>query len=195
MKRTRHPFHRARTAAALLLAVFLLLSACGESGAVLSAQSGAFAPGVYRSSARGNNGSITVEAEFSADRILSVEVVEHSETAVLSDYAVKSIPAAIVGGQTLAVDAVSGVTETSNAILQAAAGCAEQAGGDLEVLQKPKEDAGARGESVALSADVVANLPLMDTMHHVLTAWCIILGALAKRRRQGRRLNNRPLCG
>ena len=155
MKRTRHPLHRTRTAAALLLAVFLLLSACGESGTVLSAQSGAFAPGVYRSSARGNNGSITVEAEFSADRILSVEVVEHSETAVLSDYAVKSIPAAIVGGQTLAVDAVSGVTETSNAILQAAAGCAAQAGGDLEVLQEPKEDAGARGESVALSADVV----------------------------------------
>ena len=146
---------KTRAAAAWLIAVAFLLTACTVEENALHAQDGVFTTGVYRASARGNNGDITVEAELSADRILSVEVVEHSETAVLSDYAVQSIPAAIVDGQTLAVDAVSGVTETSDAIVMAASLCVAQAGGDLSRLLCADNTAYQRGEPVTLEADVV----------------------------------------
>ncbi|MFR6375450.1 MAG: FMN-binding protein [Oscillospiraceae bacterium] len=50
---------------------------------------------------------------FSADAITDVTVVEHSETAGLSDRPIAEIPAAIVENRSLAVDTVSGATNSS----------------------------------------------------------------------------------
>lgn len=44
------------------------------------------------------------------------------------------MPAAIVDGQTLAFDGISGATFTGNAILEAVAACVESAGGDVDAL-------------------------------------------------------------
>ena len=127
-----------RNLSMLLVLLFILvlpLDSCVQHTYVLHAATGIYTPGIYRASARGNNGTITVEAEFSADRILCVEVIDHMETAVLSDYAVSMLPASIVNGQTLAVDTITGVTKTSDAILEAAALCVEQAGGNVASMQ------------------------------------------------------------
>lgn len=98
-------------------------------------QAGAYTPGVYTASAKGNNGDVKVEVEVSETEILSVKVLEHQETEGISDKAISDLPAAIVAAQGLGLDTVSGATVTSNAILEAVADCMEQAGADVEALK------------------------------------------------------------
>ena len=64
----------------------------------------------------------------------------------MSDTPIERIPAKIVEGQTLAVDTVSGATNTSNAILKAAEDALAQAGADIEALKAVQEK--ATGEDV-----------------------------------------------
>ncbi len=109
--------------------------------------------GVYTAQAGGNNGDVKVEVEFSADAIVKVTVVQHQETPGLSDPAIEKIPQRIVDGQTLNVDAISGATNTSNAILEAVADCVTQAGGDAEGLKAKEAQANTAVEE--MTADVV----------------------------------------
>ena len=95
-----------------------------------------------------------MEVTFSANAIDSVKVVEHSETAGISDGAIENIPTAIVENQSLAVDTVSGATITSDAILKAVADAVAQAGGDVEALKNAAAPAGEK-EAKELSADVI----------------------------------------
>ncbi|MDD3409448.1 MAG: FMN-binding protein, partial [Eubacteriales bacterium] len=94
-----------------------------------------YTAGSYTASAQGNNGPVEVTVTFDDSSIVSVEVGAHSETAGLSDPAIANIPVAIVEHQSLAVDTVSGATNSSNAILTAVADCVEQAGGDVAALK------------------------------------------------------------
>ena len=98
-----------------------------------------YTAGVYTAQANGNNGPVTVEVEVNDSEILNVRVTDHAETAGLSDAPIERIPAEIVEGQTLAVDTVSGATNTSNAILKAAEDALAQAGADIEALKVAKE--------------------------------------------------------
>lgn len=120
-----------KSLAMLMTLLFVLL------GTTAWAQS--YMAGVYTAQANGNNGPVTVEVEVSDAEILSVKVTEHAETAGLSDTPIERIPAKIVEGQTLAVDTVSGATNTSNAILKAAEDALAQAGADIEALKAVQE--------------------------------------------------------
>lgn len=130
-------------------------------------QAGTVKDGVYSHSAKGNNGDVTIELEIKDGKAVRAEVVEHEETEGLSDKPIAEIPAWIVENQSLAIDAVSGATNTSNAILEAAALCLEDAGIDaqewknrrVETTAEKKEDtscdtvvvgAGGAGMKVAL---------------------------------------------
>ena len=131
------------------LLVFLMMVMTG-------AMALAYTEGTYTATAQGNNGPVTVSVTFSADAITDVTVVEHSETAGLSDRPIAEIPAALVENQSLAVDTVSGATNSSNAILTAVADCVAQAGGDVEALKAvavekaPVEDVEATYDVVVL---------------------------------------------
>ena len=105
-----------------------------------------YTAGVYTAQANGNNGPVTVEVEVNDSEILNVRVTDHAETAGLSDAPIERIPAEIVEGQTLAVDTVSGATNTSNAILKAAEDALAQAGADIEALKVAKEKTDAECE-------------------------------------------------
>ncbi len=115
-----------------------------------SMMSGAFAQayteGVYTATARGNNGDVTVAVEVSGTEILSVTVTEHSETPGVADPALETIPKAIVDNQSLAVDTVTGATNTSKAILAAAEEALTAAGADIEALKTPIEKEAAAVE-------------------------------------------------
>ena len=152
-----------RTLSLLLAFVMVLgLVACGGNTAqettaaatAASEEAGIYTPGTYTGTAAGKNGDIKVEVTFSANAIDSVKVVEHSETAGISDGAIENIPAAIVENQSLAVDTVSGATITSDAILKAVADAVAQAGGDVEALKNVAAPAGEK-EAKELSADVI----------------------------------------
>lgn len=128
-----------KSLAMLMTLLFVLL------GTTAWAQS--YTAGVYTAQANGNNGPVTVEVEVSDAEILSVKVTEHAETAGLSDTPIERIPAKIVEGQTLAVDTVSGATNTSNAILKAAEDALAQAGADIEALKAVQEKDETAGET------------------------------------------------
>lgn len=146
----------------LAFAMVLGLAACGGNTAqettaaatAASEEAGIYTPGTYTGTAAGKNGDVKVEVTFSANTIDSVKVVEHSETAGISDGAIENIPAAIVENQSLAVDTVSGATITSDAILKAVADAVAQAGGDVEALKNAAAPAGEK-EAKELSADVI----------------------------------------
>lgn len=130
------------------LCALLFLSLC------LPALADGYTAGTYTASANGNNGPVTVEVDFSADAITAVRVTEHAETAGLCETPIERIPDEIVKTQSLAVDTVSGATNTSKAILAAAEDCVHQAGGDPDAL-KDAQPAEAAETHEDMSADVV----------------------------------------
>lgn len=103
---------------ALILSAVLVLSVCPQCFAEQ-----VYTPGTYTAEANGNNGAVSVSVTFSENAITDVAVGAHSETAGISDPAIERLPKAIVENQSLAVDAVSGATNTSNAIFSAVEAC------------------------------------------------------------------------
>lgn len=110
--------------------------------------------GIYTGEGQGNNGPIIVDVTFADDVITNVQITEHAETPGVCDAAIATIPNEIVQYQSLAVDAVTGATNTSNGILTAVAAAVEKAGGDVEAL-KSKAISKDAGEAVEKTADVI----------------------------------------
>ena len=111
--------------------------------------------GVYTASAAGNNGDVTVSVDIQSGVIAAVTVTSHNETAGISDPAIERIPKEIVEKQSLTIDAVSGATNTSNAILSAVAQCVTLAGGDPVQFAAGANAEVPEMESIELTADVV----------------------------------------
>ncbi len=120
-----------------------------------AAPAGLYNPGVYEAAAKGNNGDVRVEVTVDLNSITDVKIAEHGETAGISDKAISDIPAAIVAGQTLNVDAVSGATNTSKAILAAVEDCLTQAGADIAALKAASSAAAPVSYESELTADVI----------------------------------------
>ena len=120
----------------------------------IPAMAATYTAGTYTAETNGNNGPVKVEVDFSDDAITAVRVTEHAETAGISDAPIERIPAEIVEKQSLSVDAISGATNTSKAILLAVEDCVKQAGGDPEAL-KGAADTAEAVEHEDMSADVV----------------------------------------
>ena len=118
------------------LCVIAAAAVIGMYSLYAGGKDGAYKAGTYRESAKGNNGDVTLEVTFSKNAIKSIKIVSHKETPGLSDPAFAKIPEAIVKGQTLAVDTVSGATNTSRAILEAVEKAVKAAGGDAAALKK-----------------------------------------------------------
>lgn len=111
--------------------------------------------GTYQgTSENGRNGAVTVEVTVSDSKIESVKVIEHQETAGITDIAMSRIPEEIVTNQTLAIDTVAGATITSEALLEASKNALEKAGADIEALLA-KQDNDVKKEIVELETDVV----------------------------------------
>ena len=114
-----------------------------------------FTAGTYTAEAQGNNGPVKVELTVSADAITAVKVTEQAETPSIAGPALERIPAAIVANQSLKIDAVTGATNTSKAILSAVEEAVKQAGGDVEALKNASVSTSRPVGDQALTADVV----------------------------------------
>lgn len=113
---------------ACILAV--LLAVVGPCGTVFAQAASALKDGVYTTVGQGKDGPITVKTTVKDHRLASVEVVAQAETAGVADVALARVPGAIVAGQTLAVDAVTGASYTTKGILDAVETAVVQAGGN-----------------------------------------------------------------
>lgn len=118
---------------ALVFCTLLAASGCGKTNEVEGIKDG-----VYTETAKGNNGDVKVEVEVKDEKVVRVEVVEHSETAGIADLPIQNIPVAIVENQSLNIDTIAGATNTSKAILEAAELGLAAAGFDVAAL-KTKE--------------------------------------------------------
>ena len=119
---------------ALILSLAMLLSVFAGTPAL--AQS-AYVPGTYTGTGYGNNDKITVEVTLSENAIESIRIVEEDETYYMFEYVVDAIPGAIIENQSLAVDVVSGASNSSRGVINAVKDAITQAGGDIEALSQP----------------------------------------------------------
>ncbi len=136
-------FHRLNTVAAMLcvLAVLPLFAAVfwgvdaayilGVCLTIVLAGIGAALfvyTGTQTASAKGMNGDVTVTITFENGVATACDVDASTETESLGQAAAPTVADAIVAGNTPNVDAVSGSTVTSNAIMEAAKACYDAAG-------------------------------------------------------------------
>ena len=111
---------------------------------------------VCTGTAQGNNGEVTVEVAYGDGAITAIKVVSHSETAGISDKAISDMPGRIIDAQSLAVDAVSGATVTSNAILAAVENALVAEGIDVEPFKAALEkEELVQGETVETDVVIV----------------------------------------
>ncbi|WP_409227964.1 FMN-binding protein [Gudongella sp. SC589] len=108
----------------LTLAMAMSLAACG-GGEEPAAEGGE--PVVLTGVGEGFGGDITVEVTLEGEDITNVVVLEHSESAGISDPAIEEVPAAIVAADSTDVDTVSGATYTSDGIIEAVNAALESA--------------------------------------------------------------------
>lgn len=114
----------------------------------------AFTAGTYTADAKGHNGNVKVQVEFSEDAIVAIEVLEQEETKGLTDPALNDLPKEIIEAQSTGVDSITGATVTSMAVKAAVNDCIAQAGGDTAAWSKAPDKAPST-EVVNLETDVV----------------------------------------
>lgn len=93
-----------------------------------------YTPGTYEGEAIGRNGLVKVQVTVAKDRIESIRVVSHNESAGLSDAPINTLPKTIVDKQSLAVDGFSGATFSSKAVIGAVENALKKATKDIKPL-------------------------------------------------------------
>ena len=93
-----------------------------------------FIPGTYTGEATGYGGPIQAEVTVDETSILSVTVTGDKETQGVGSNAVEKLPAQIVEKQSTGVDAISGCTVSSKAVLEAVRQALSASGVDMAVL-------------------------------------------------------------
>ncbi|WP_418379862.1 FAD-dependent oxidoreductase [Adlercreutzia equolifaciens] len=150
---SRRDFIRTATVAGITVGVFGL-SGCAPLPGTGTGRGSGFTPGTYQAEGDGKFAPITVEVTMSETGIVDARVVSHEETEYISDRAIAEIPEKIVEFQSLDIDAVTGATLTSMAILSAARECVSQAG-SAGALASTYERPVPSDEVIELEADVV----------------------------------------
>lgn len=107
------------------------LSVIATSVLLAAVSTGAYAytPGTYTAAIAGQNGPVKVEVTTSADKILSVKIVDQKETEGIGSKAVAALPAEIVKAQSADVQSIAGASVSSAAIKKAVQECLNQAQG------------------------------------------------------------------
>lgn len=142
-------FSTVRILLCLMLVTVLAISGCSSETSGKN-----FTGGTYTAEGQGHNGPIEVEVKVSDTQIEEIKIISHTESIGISDSALDRIPTAIIDRQSLAIDAVSGATVTSNGIIAAVEAALVKAGADIEKLKIATEQPN-EGKTEKLIADVV----------------------------------------
>lgn len=133
-----------------ILTLVLFFTACTQTASKYEA-------GTYTgTSESGHGGSVTAEVTVSDIEIEKITVDASGETGAIGGGAVIQLTNDIIQSQSLAVDVVSGASESSYAIMEAVTAALEKAGADITALQDPENK--IKIEEVAqedLTVDVV----------------------------------------
>lgn len=95
-----------------------------------------FKPGTYEVKALGHGGDLPITVSFSEKKIERIDIDTGGETEGLADVVFVRIPDKILEGQTLNVDALSGASETSHAVIDGVAKAVKLAGVNPDILKR-----------------------------------------------------------
>ncbi len=111
----------------------LAISAAAAGAATLvKPTTGIYVPGTYSAKASGI-GNVVVTMTFDANRITDVVLNVSEETPTIGQAAAETLKKALMAAQASEIDAVSGATITSKAVMAAAKKCIQQAKGEIPV--------------------------------------------------------------
>jgi fumarate reductase flavoprotein subunit len=99
--------------------------AAAQDGLVIEANPG---PGPYTGTAGGYHGRVSVTLDVKDKVLVSITAEGPEETIGIGSIALDTLPGAMLQGNTIVVDVVTGATFTSKAIMDAAAKALAQAG-------------------------------------------------------------------
>lgn len=122
-------------------------------GTVSACAQPAFTAGTYTATVTGHNAPMTVVVTLSDKAIEAIDFEANLETIGVGSVALAQVSRAILDTQSIGVDAVTGATISSYALIAAVKDCLKQAGADVDALSV-KQPAAADEQS-AYEADVV----------------------------------------
>lgn len=96
-----------------------------------------FTPGTYEGVSTGHGGEIKATVTVSKTKIEKIEITADGETGSIGGGATDQLVDEILSTQSLAVDVVSGASESSAGIIEAVTKALEKAGADIKALQDP----------------------------------------------------------
>ena len=122
---------------ALSLSIFMVMSGCTANNDKPSDQpEGKITAGEYTAAAAGYGGDVTVTLTIDENgKITDGKVNATTETDKIGQVAAPEVMQAIIDGNTVEVETVSGATMTSKAIIEASKDCLKQAGVGVEVKE------------------------------------------------------------
>ncbi|MDO5701735.1 MAG: flavocytochrome c [Lachnospiraceae bacterium] len=134
-----------------------LVQAGGEAAASgpKAADGNLFIPGTYEGTATGFGGEIKVAVDVTENEIKDVRIEGEHETENIGSFAVDMLGERIIEAQSPNVDALTGATVTSSAILKATKDALEAAGADLSALPKLEDHADDLKTYENLETDIV----------------------------------------
>ena len=140
-------------------AVAAALAQAGGGEAVASGpkapEGSMFIPGTYTETATGFGGEVSATVTVSENSIDAVEIEGSHETENIGSFAVDMLGNEILAAQSPNVDALTGATVTSNAILSAVKKALTAAGADLSALPAKEDKSGALKKYEELDTDIV----------------------------------------
>ena len=98
-----------------------------------------FKPGTYTAQVNGHNAPLTVQVTVGKNRIEKIDYSKNLETIGVGRVALDIVSKKILDHQSVGVDAVTGATISSFALMQGVKDCLKQAGGDMTALTKHVE--------------------------------------------------------
>lgn len=100
-----------------------------------------YTPGTYTAQVMGHNAPFTVTCTFTQYALSDIDCSGNNETIGVGKYALETLAHEVVKSQSLNVDAVSGASISSHALLGGIEDCAEQAGGaeQLKAVDGPTD--------------------------------------------------------
>jgi urocanate reductase len=144
-----------RLIAACILTAGMIAAVIAACTSTPDKKNALYKAGTYTAKAQGIHGEVVVTVKFNSSAILEIKILKNEETQGIGDVALKKISEEIVKGQTLDVDAVSGASMSSKAILTAVEDCVKQAGGDVVALKSKKTQNTEETKAIEKSTDVV----------------------------------------
>ncbi len=138
---------------AMLLACAMMFSFSACSSASEETSADGLVSGTYETTVNGFGGEMALSVTLTDSVITDVTVTSHGETDGIGAPVTESMPAEMVAGNTVNVDAVAGATITSNAIIEGVTAALAAAG--LDAADYATKVATEAGEDQELEADIV----------------------------------------